>query len=66
MSLFKKKCLYCKNKIEKTKEIFRNVIIPGFIGTREKAFCSIEHANAYESELKEYSKKSKCTSSCCH
>lgn len=65
MSLFKKKCEYCRKKIEKSEEIFRGVKVPGFIGTKEKAFCCSEHANAYEQELKEYLKKSKCGKSCC-
>lgn len=65
MSLFRKKCEYCKKKIEKGKEIFRNVKIPGFIGIRERAFCSQEHVNSYEKEIEEHAKNSKCGSSCC-
>ncbi len=59
MDLFRKKCEYCKKKIEKGKEIFRDVKIPGFIGTRQKAFCCEGHANSYEREVKEHMEKSK-------
>ena len=51
MSLFKKKCEYCKRKIEKGRELLRNVKDPVFIGTREKAFCCPEHADKYEEEV---------------
>lgn len=65
MSLFKKKCEYCRKKIEKEKEIFRDVKVPAFIGTKEKAFCCREHADSYEKDLEEYMKNSKCGKSCC-
>lgn len=65
MGLLRKKCEFCREKIEKGNEIFRNVKIPGFIGTRQKAFCCHEHANAYEQETRDYLKKSKCGKSCC-
>ncbi len=38
MKLFKKKCEYCRKKIEKEQDVFRNVKVPGFIGTRQKDF----------------------------
>ena len=66
MILFRKKCLYCKKKIEKGKEIFRDVKTPGFIGTKEKAFCCEEHTKSYEKEVEEHLKKSKSGGSCCH
>ena len=65
MSLFKKKCEYCRKRIDKGKEVSRNVKVPGFIGTREKAFCSGKHAESYEKETNEYLKESKCGESCC-
>ena len=65
MSLFKKKCLYCGKKIEKNSEVFKDVKIPGFIGTREKIFCSQEHANSYEKEVEEHLKKPKSGGSSC-
>ena len=65
MTLFKKKCHYCKEKIEKGKEIFRDVKTPGFIGTKEKAFCCKEHTESYEKEVEEHLKNSKSVGSCC-
>lgn len=65
MSLFKKKCEYCRKKIEKAKEVFRDVKVPAFIGTKQKAFCCKEHANDYEKEIEENMKNSKCGKSCC-
>jgi len=62
MSLFKKKCEYCKEKIGRGKEIFRNVKDPVFVGTKKKAFCCGEHADLYEEESKN---AKKCTSGCC-
>lgn len=66
MSLFKKKCEYCRNKIDKDKEIKKNVKIPDFVGTHPKNFCSEEHADNYEKELEEHLNNSKkCGGSCC-
>ena len=63
MGLFSKKCEYCGSRVEKGKEIFRDVKIPGFIGTRQRAFCCSEHANSYEKEIEKAGKKS--GKSCC-
>jgi hypothetical protein len=65
MSLLKKKCEYCKKKIKKGGEVLKNVKVPGFIGTRPKAFCCLEHASAYEREVEEHLKKPKQGGSCC-
>ena len=65
MSLLKKKCEYCKKKIEKGKEVFKDVKVSGFIGTREKAFCCSEHGGNYERELEEHLKKPKSGGGCC-
>jgi len=62
MGLFKKKCEYCKEKIDKGSEMFRYVKDPAFIGTRERVFCSEEHADSYEEESRN---AKKCTSGCC-
>ena len=62
MSLFRKKCEYCREKVEKGKEIFRDVKDPVFVGTRRKAFCCEKHADFYEQEIK---KAKKCENSCC-
>ena len=66
MTVFRKKCGYCAKKIDKDREVFKDVKVPGFIGTRQKAFCCSEHADSYEEEMEEYMKNSKkCGSSCC-
>ncbi len=65
MSLLKKKCEYCGKKVEKGKEVSKDVKVPGLIGTREKAFCCSKHANKYEKELEEYLKKPKSGGGCC-
>ncbi len=66
MGLFRNKCEYCRRKIEKGKEVFRDVKNPVFIGTKEKAFCCSEHAESYGQELEEHLKKPKSGRSCCH
>ncbi len=48
MALFKKKCKYCGSKIDKGKEVWKEVKVPEFTGTRSMPFCSEEHAEAYE------------------
>ncbi len=58
MGLFREKCDYCREKIDKGKEKFRDVKVPGFLGTKRKAFCSNEHADNYEKEVKEHCKSS--------
>ena len=54
MLIFRKECGYCKTKINKEEEVFRNVKDPVFIDKRQKAFCCSEHADSYEKEIKEY------------
>ena len=65
MSLFKKKCGYCGTKIEKEKEVFKDVKVPGFIGTTKKAFCCLEHTNKYAEEMEEHLKKPRKGRGCC-
>lgn len=65
MLLFRKKCEYCRTKIENDAVVKRNVKIPGYIGTFEKAFCSEEHADAYEEELGSKQNASKGCGGCC-
>ena len=62
MALFKKKCEYCRKKINRGEEVFRDVKDPVFVGTRQKAFCSSEHADSYEYEVKN---SKSCGSGCC-
>lgn len=61
MVLFKKRCEYCKEKIDKGKEMFRHVKDPVFTGVVKKAFCSEEHADSYEED----SRNAKKCGSCC-
>ncbi len=63
MSLFRKKCEYCREKIEGGKEVFKDVKIPGFVGTRKKPFCCSEHASKYEEETSK--KKTSGGGGCC-
>ena len=66
MGLFSKKCEYCRNKIEKGKEVKRNVKILGYMGTYPKNFCCGEHVNKHKQELEEYIKKPrKSGKGCC-
>lgn len=61
MGLFKKKCEYCKKKIEKNHEVFRAIKDSAFVGTREKPFCCENHADSFEEE----SKGKSCGGGCC-
>ena len=65
MGIFGKKCEYCRNKIEKGKELVKNVKNPGYVGTPPKNFCSNEHANKYEQEIKDYSNQPRERRGCC-
>ena len=59
MNLIRKKCGYCKAKVNKEKEVFRNVKNPAFVGTKKKAFCCSKHANSYEKEIEAHMENSK-------
>ena len=65
MSIFSKKCEYCRNKIEEDEEVVKNVKVPGYIGTSPKNFCSNGHVNKYEQEIKSYSNRPKERRGCC-
>jgi len=52
MSLFKKKCQYCGNKIEKGEEVFAEVKVPEFKNKMVKPFCSEEHVELYKKCIK--------------
>ncbi|MDA3836511.1 MAG: hypothetical protein PF542_02715 [Nanoarchaeota archaeon] len=47
MKLFKKKCDYCGQRIDKGKEFFKEVKVPEFIDPKIKTFCSKEHFEEY-------------------
>lgn len=65
MSLFKKKCEYCRKKIEKGTEHFEEVTVPGYVGTFKKAFCCRTHVNKYGLDIEEYLKKPRARGGCC-
>ena len=48
MGLFKKKCKYCGEKIEKGKEVLAEVKVPEFKYKSVRAFCSEEHVEFYK------------------
>lgn len=60
MVLFKKRCQYCGEKIEKGKEVSVEVKIPEFINKVIKPFCSEEHAELYKKCVKGTSSKNSC------
>lgn len=57
MGLFRKKCMYCREKIEKGRETFADVTLIGYVGTFNKPFCSDEHVSKYNEEIKNRPKK---------
>jgi len=60
MGLFKKKCEYCKEKINKGKEVFEEVKVPEFKDKVIRAFCSEEHAELYKKCITGTRAKSSC------
>jgi hypothetical protein len=62
--LFGKKCTYCRNKIEKGREIRRDVRVPGYVGTHAKDFCCEEHADKYEEEVRQVQQQ-RSSGGCC-
>jgi hypothetical protein len=60
MGIFKKRCIYCKEKINKGEEVFEKVKVPEFIDPKVKAFCSKEHAELYKKKVKEAPKIKSC------
>jgi len=51
MSIFSKKCEYCRVKIEKGKEVKKDVKVLGYVGTHPKHFCCEEHGEKYVEEI---------------
>ena len=51
MSLFKSRCELCGVKISKGKEVFKEVKVPEFSGTKKSSFCSEEHGNKFKYEV---------------
>ena len=51
MSLFKKKCAYCKERIEKGEEVWAKVKDPVFVELKLKPFCSSWHVELYKKNM---------------
>ena len=51
MVLFKKKCAYCKERIEKGEEVWAEVKDPVFVELKLKPFCSFLHAELYKKNM---------------
>ncbi|MBD3252204.1 hypothetical protein GF386_00545 [Candidatus Pacearchaeota archaeon] len=60
MALFKKRCAYCKEKIDKDDEVWEKVKVPEFKNRKNKVFCSKEHAELYKKNVKGTPSKSLC------
>ena len=60
MALFKKKCAYCNEKIEKGKEILIEVKVPEFKNKVKRNFCNPEHAELYKKCITGTPSKSSC------
>jgi len=52
MSIFRKKCQYCGERIEKGKEITAEVKVPEFKYKVKRKFCSLEHLDLYKKYVK--------------
>lgn len=62
MSLFRKRCMYCREKIENGQEEFAEIKIIGYVGSFKKPFCCEEHISKYKEQVKDMSKRK---GSCC-
>jgi len=60
MNLFKKKCEYCRTKIEKGKEVVDEVKVPELTGIRDRPFCS--EKERYKEEVKSTPRRNFCPS----
>jgi len=60
MVLFRKKCAYCNEKIEKGKEFLSEVKVPEFKNKSIVPFCSTEHVDFYKKFVKGIPSKNSC------
>jgi hypothetical protein len=60
MALLKKRCTYCKEKINKGEEVWEKVKVPEFTGIRPQPFCNKEHAELYKAEIKGTPRRNFC------
>lgn len=51
VQIFKKKCTYCGEKIEKGNEHWADVKVPEFSELKKKSFCKEEHADEYRAKV---------------
>lgn len=65
MGLFRKKCMSCGSKIDKGKEIEKDVKVIGLTGTHGKHFCCNGCLGSYEKGVEEKMNKSKSCCGCC-
>lgn len=64
MFSLRKRCAYCGMRIDRGGELMKEVKAPGGVGTRLRAFCSEEHAAAYQKEVQTV-KQQKSGGGCC-
>lgn len=62
MSLLKKKCEYCGEKIEKGEIVFGDVKPPELTKVCKKPFCTEAHIEKYQSEVKGTPRRNFCPS----
>ena len=60
MGLFRKKCAYCGEIIQKGEEILVGVKLPEFTGLRSQPFCCSEHAEMYKKYVRGTPSRSSC------
>ena len=60
---FSKKCHYCRDKINGD-VVEAKVKVPGYLGLHKKNFCSQEHIDKYNQEVRQMS-QNKGKGGCC-
>ena len=58
--MFRKKCTFCNEKINKGDEIWEKVKLPEFTEKKNQPFCSKEHAESYKKYITGTPAKSSC------
>ena len=62
MGLFKSRCDLCGEKIPKGQEVFKEVKVPEFSEVKKRPFCSEDHVNTFQYEVKGTKRTSYCPS----
>ena len=65
MGLFRKKCGYCRNKIEKDSSVKEKVKVLEFLGLCEKYFCCNSCLRNYKKTVEEKTENVKKCGGCC-